>query len=97
MSRVFPTIIALFAGVTLARGALAADTCFNDWSVAAPIVLKEGLVTVEQLTPRARDKFKGDIVKVTLCQENGAYVFRLVVRGAAGDLKTVTVDAKNPF
>ena len=75
----------------------AEDNCISDWSIAAPIVRQEGLMTVEQLTPVARQKLKGDVVKVTLCRENGAYVFRLVVRGGGGAIKTVTVDAKNPF
>jgi uncharacterized membrane protein YkoI len=71
--------------------------CYPDWSVAAPIVKREGLIPVEQLTPLARFSLNGEILKVTLCFEAGNYVFRLVVRGAKGDLKTVTVDAKDPF
>lgn len=77
---------------------LAGDgACYSDWSVAAPIVKKEGLVSVEQLTPMARAQLNGELVKVTLCVQAGSYVFRLVVRGTKGDLKTVTVDAKSPF
>lgn len=71
--------------------------CYADWSEAAPIVKQEGLLPVEELTPLARYSLDGDIVKVTLCHENGTYVFRLVVRGKKGNLKTVTVDAKDPF
>lgn len=83
--------------VATASPSAAGDACIGDWSVAAPIVRKEGLMTVEQLTPRAKQKLKGDVVKVTLCQEKGGYVFRLVVRSPSGDLQTITVDAKNPF
>ena len=78
--------------------AFAADTaCYSDWSLAAPIVKQEGLTTVEELTAAARSKLKGDIVKTTLCKENGSYVYRLVVRGPNGQLTPMTVDAKNPF
>lgn len=78
--------------------AWAADTeCYSDWSVAAPIVQAEGLMTVEDLSAAARKHMKGEIVKTTLCKENGGYVFRLVVRGADGRLKPMTVDAKTPF
>ncbi len=82
----------------MATGAVAADvTCYADWSVAAPIVQQEGLMTVEQLTAAARVKLKGDIVKTTLCKQNDGYVFRLVLRGTDGRLNAVTVDAKKPF
>jgi len=40
---------------------------------------------------------KGDVVKVTLCREEGRYVYRLVVRTPAGQHKSLTVDAKEPF
>lgn len=76
----------------------AADaTCYADWSIAAPIVQQEGLMTVEQLSAQARTKLKGEIVKTTLCKEGGGYVFRLVVRGADGRLMPMTVDAKSAF
>lgn len=95
------SVIVLAAAAVVAAamaGARAADTgCIDDWSVAAPIVKAEGLVSVEQLSAEARTKLKGDIVKTTLCQERGGYVFRLVVRGAGGQHRSVTVDAKRPF
>ena len=89
-------MVFVLALTAVSRGA-AAGECFADWSVATPIVKKEGLVTVEELTPLAKTRFNGDVVKVTLCEENGAYVFRLVIKDGRGNLKTVTVDAKNPF
>ena len=94
------TINAVGFGLTLLlpQLALAADdTCYSDWSVAAPIVRQENLMTVEQLSAAARSKLNGDIVKTTLCKVNGNYVFRLVVRSASGQLSSMTVDAKDPF
>ncbi|MCZ7595268.1 MAG: hypothetical protein M5U16_10430 [Hyphomicrobium sp.] len=72
-------------------------TCINDWSIAAPIVHKEKLTTVEALTRMAADEIAGSIVKTTLCEENGAFVYRLVVRDAQGRLMSRTVDARAPF
>jgi uncharacterized membrane protein YkoI len=98
MRRIIILIVAFVASI--ASPAFAAPdekACYPDWSVAAPIVKREGLIPVEQLTPLARFSLNGEILKVTLCFEAGNYVFRLVVRGAKGDLKTVTVDAKDPF
>lgn len=80
-----------------ASGVRAEDNCVSDWSEAAPLVRQHGLMPVEKLTPLARQQVKGDIVKVTLCKENGAYVYRLVVREPAGQMRTMTVNAKNPF
>lgn len=87
-----------FALLCLASApATAGEECFADWSEAAPIVRKEGLATVESLSGQARDKLDGEIVKTTLCQERGSYVFRLIVRRANGQLKSVTLDARRPF
>lgn len=103
MPRILHTTSAgLFAAAALlaaaAAGVDAKDAgCIDDWSVAAPIVKAEGLVSVEQLSAEGRSKLNGDIVKTTLCRDGSGYVFRLVVRGAGGQHRSVTVDAKKPF
>lgn len=89
-------LLTLLAGV-IAAPAVAQETCISDWSKAAPMVKEEGLATVERVTELARSKVKGDVVKVTLCREEGRYVYRLVVRAPTGQHKSLTVDAKEPF
>ena len=74
-----------------------AYSCYADWSVAAPIVRKEGLTTVESLWKLAKSKFFGQIVKTTLCRERNKFVYRLVVRRANGRLQNKKVDARQPF
>lgn len=96
MSRLVSLLCLVLAATACGRGALAGE-CFADWSVASPIVKKEGLLSVEELTPLVKRRMNGDVVKVTLCQEGSGYVFRLVIKDGSGNLKTVTVDAKNPF
>lgn len=86
-------VTALFLASSYAE---ASSRCITDWSDAAPIVRTEGLYTVEKLTSEARGKIKGHIIKTTLCQDDGVWVFRLIVR-VKGNLKMMTVDAKNPF
>jgi uncharacterized membrane protein YkoI len=76
--------------------ALAAG-CYPDWSVAAPIVRKERLTTVETLARQAQAEISGDIIKTTLCEENGGFVYRLLIRDAKGRLSKQTVDARAPF
>ena len=71
-------------------------TCIADWSIAAPIVRSEGLVTVEELSHMVRARLDASIVKATLCETDGRYSFRVVMRSRQG-LKSLTVDAKAPF
>ena len=73
------------------------EPCFADWSAAGAVVKSEGLVTVDQLTKLARAKLGGEVVRTTLCESKGGYVYKLVIRDASGQINTVTVDAKKPF
>ena len=82
----------------LAAPVFAGDkTCIERWSDAAPVVSAKHLMTVEQLSALAPKYLGGNIVKATLCQENGSYIYTLVVRTRKGKLKSVTVDARDPF
>lgn len=77
--------------------ARAGETCMADWSVAASIVRKEGLTTVEQLIKLAASSGAGSIIRTTLCDTDGKYVYRIVIKGDDGKLKTMIVDARKPF
>jgi len=77
--------------------ASAADACFSDWSAASILVKAEGLVTIDQLTTAASAKLGGEIVRSTLCETKAGFVYKLVVRTKNGQMKAVSVDAKNPF
>ncbi len=87
--------VALAAGPAMAEGP---SKCFTSWSEAAPIVKREALAAVEQVSALARTSLTGaKIMKTTLCEEHGRYVYHLVVREAAGQLKMMAVDARTPF
>jgi uncharacterized membrane protein YkoI len=88
---------AVFLIATATPGRAEPGGCYADWSVAAPIVRKEGLATVEALSRLAQARISGDIVKTTLCKENGGFVYRLVIRSPKGRLFNRTVDARAPF
>lgn len=90
--RFLPTL--LFS-IALAGKAGAAETCLTDWGAAGEIVRAQGLKTVEQLAKSSPQQLKGQIVKATLCQDGGGYVYRLVVRDGAGQLKNVVLSASN--
>ena len=91
------TIVAIFVPVqSPAIDVRASGKCL-DWSVAAPIVKKQGLATVQQLTRLARQKKVGDILRAKLCEDRGVFTYRLVVRDPKGRLRILTVDASRPF
>ena len=96
MSKIVAASILLAAAVLTPLPAHAGG-CYADWSEAAPVVMKEGLTTIEVLAKTARGKLSGDIVKTTLCEENGGFVYRLLIREPAGRLVNRTVDARIPF
>ena len=73
------------------------ERCYADWSEAAEIVRAQALVTAKDVHERARIGQIGDVVRMTLCEDKGRYVYRLVVREAKGQVIKLTVDAKAPF
>lgn len=73
--------------------ARAGEVCMSDWGAAGEIVRREGLRTVEQLAQASPQQLKGEIVRATLCQDGGAYVYRLVVRASNGQLRNVVLTA----
>jgi uncharacterized membrane protein YkoI len=95
MLRITFAVVLLVSAFASDRAAAAG--CYADWSVAAPIVRKEGLATVETLARLAQARIPGDIVKTTLCEEKGGFVYRLVIRDSGGRLSNKTVDARAPF
>ncbi len=99
MTKTFARFATFFAALGVALGGARAgeDGCIGDWSVAAPIVKQEGLMTIERLSSQAPSTLGGAIVKAMLCGEKGSYAYRLVVRTPGGQLKTVTVNARTPF
>ena len=80
-----------------AAQAAAPEQCYADWSAAVPIVQAELLTSVRDLHVQARAHRLGDLVRVTLCVEQGRYVYRLLVRDPSGHIAAVIVDARKPF
>jgi hypothetical protein len=89
-----PCLIGLAAAAQPVR---AAELCLEDWSTAVPVVQEERLASVQSVMKLARSKVKGDVVKVTLCQQQLRWVYRLLVRRPDGKHFALIVDAKEPF
>lgn len=94
----FRVVLAALAVLCLAVGSASAkETCISDWSIAAPIVHKKGLATVEKVARLARDHIDGNIVKTSLCKTDDTYTYKLVIRTPSGKVKVQYVDAVKPF
>jgi uncharacterized membrane protein YkoI len=71
--------------------------CWTDWAEAAVIVRRETLIPVERVNKLAREKHPGaEIIKVTLCEEVGKFVYRVVLKQRQGQLQSVLLDARPP-
>ncbi len=87
-------LAASLLGSTVAHAQLA---CISDWSIAAPIVRREGLVPMEHVDRLARDRSSVQILRSSLCKDQDRYVYRLTVRAGEGTMRTLVVDARHPF
>jgi len=98
MLRIFAFVLSSVGLVVSVSALDARAACITDWSIAAPIVQREKLATVESLSRIAADKVSGSIiVRTALCEANGVFSYRIVMRDAQGRLSTHTVDARAPF
>ena len=98
-----PRATLLAAALALVLGAPAEaiaspdSQCWADWSAAAPIVHKEKLMPAKDLRGLMEARKTGQLLTITLCQEKGKYLYKLVILGAAGRVENLTVDARKPF
>jgi uncharacterized membrane protein YkoI len=69
--------------------------CWTDWSDAAIIVRRETLMPVERVSKLAGAKHPGaTIIKVTLCEEHGQFIYRLLLLDRQGLVKSELLDAR---
>ena len=87
--------LASAAAIVLPQGPVLAEDCLNDWGLAGEIVRREKLITVEEVYKSLAADGIGQIVKSTLCRSDTGYVYRLVIRGPTGQLKSTVMSAKS--
>lgn len=71
--------------------------CYDDWSDAAPIVLREKLLPARDIQSWARKRLKGNVIRVTLCQDGERYIYRVLVQEPKGRIRNRTVEARGPL
>jgi hypothetical protein len=88
-------VFATAAAIILPHAPALAEDCLNDWGLAGEIVRREKLITVEEVYKSLAADGIGQIVKSTLCHSDTGYVYRLVIRGPTGQLKSTVMSAKS--
>jgi len=95
-------LVALAATVCLVAASAAQlsasqPACWPEWSDAAAVVERERLASAKGVHVLARQHTGGELLRITLCEQGGAYVYRLLVRDDQGRVSSHTVDARRPF
>ena len=73
------------------------QVCFEDWTQAGSVVRDQSLTPPKDVRDLAKGKVAGELVKMMLCEEDGRYVYKLVLFERSGRLHSVIVDARQPF
>jgi uncharacterized membrane protein YkoI len=74
---------------------IADGQCLADWSRAALVVRMQSLKTAQEVRDAALAQTPGArLVQMTLCRENGRFLYRVVVIPEHGSLTTLTLDAR---
>lgn len=98
MSQAAAVSLGLLLPVLAPTGAAAsAPVCYASWSDASPVVAEQRLMAVGELTTLAKSRLDGEIVRTTLCFENGRYIYKVVLRSGNGSVRPLTLDARQPF
>jgi hypothetical protein len=91
-------VLAALLGLPSAPAAIGQSVrCFDDWSDAAPIVQREKLLPAREIHTWARKRLKGNVVRVTLCQDGERYIYRVLLREPKGRMRNRTVEARGPL
>ncbi len=95
------TVLSILLGLILLAAnvvsAAAGEVCYPDWSTAAPIVVKEKLAAAKVVHQLARQRYQGELMKITLCKSGSDYIYQLVFFAKGGRIWHLKVDARRPF
>jgi uncharacterized membrane protein YkoI len=85
--------LAFLLSLVAVAGASAQSRCYGEWSEAAPIVARERLRSALDVQDMAREEFGGEIVRIVLCEGDGGFTYRLVLRRLDGHIGRLTINA----
>jgi uncharacterized membrane protein YkoI len=86
-------VIAAVIGLVLTAAGQAAEPNCLPWASAAPVIAQNSLLPANIIYQMVQSRTGGQIIHASLCDENGRFLYKLVVLGAKGDVSNVTVDA----
>ena len=85
--------VAAVVGLLLTAAGQAAEQNCLPWASAAPVIAKNSLLPANIIYQVVQQRTGGQIIHATLCDQDGRFIYKLVVLGAKGDVSNVTVDA----
>ena len=86
-------VIAAAVGLWLTAAGRAAEPNCLPWSSAAPVIAQHALLPANVVYQMVQARTGGQIIHASLCDQDGRFLYKLVVLGAKGDVSNVTVDA----
>jgi len=89
-------VLAVLLGLAASDQAQAGVRCYANWSEAAPVVVRERLVSARDIHQLVRKSSLAKVVRITLCRTGQGYKYKLVVFGPDGKARKLILDARRP-
>ena len=64
------------------------------WKSAGALISQNSLIPGNVIYKKVQSKTGGKVISANLCENNGKFVYKMVVLGKKGDVKKLTVDAR---
>lgn len=93
MRRAFTRLFGMGALILTLGGMDAHAGCVN-WKEAGNLIKQNSLVSGKDVYDRIKQKSQSQIITASLCQEDGRFVYRIVLLSPAGKVTNVSVDAR---
>jgi uncharacterized membrane protein YkoI len=84
-----------FCALLLMLGASPARAECVPWRQAGDIIRENGLKSGKDVYDRIKQEKQGEIITANLCEENGRFVYRIVLLSAQGKVTNLSVDARS--
>jgi uncharacterized membrane protein YkoI len=88
------TAIAVLAAVMLTAASAPAKAGCVPWKSAGALISQNSLIPGNVIYNMVQGKTGGKVISATLCENNGKFVYKMVVLGKKGDVTNLNVDAR---
>jgi uncharacterized membrane protein YkoI len=88
------TAVAALTAVMLTAAVPHARAGCVPWKSAGALISQNSLIPGNVIYKKVQSKTGGKVISANLCENNGTFVYKMVVLGKKGDVKKLTVDAR---